>query len=125
LVYWPDGSCHENCPLGYWVDRGICVPCHDSCKTCSGSLEFDCLSCKSEFEVLSDFGSCVDCTDPTNTMIACEFVLDFALVEDKKTADIFSSNSIEIFFEDGLKYTEYFKSLDLNELDQKLEVKNI
>ena len=40
-------KCNIECPSGYYFIDGtkLCLPCHGSCKTCSGPLESQCLSC--------------------------------------------------------------------------------
>ena len=40
------GTCYEKCPEStYRSADGYCKPCDESCKTCEGPTELDCLSC--------------------------------------------------------------------------------
>ena len=43
-----DGSCVSICPVGTFLqfDTKSCVPCHPSCKTCTGLTANDCTGCK-------------------------------------------------------------------------------
>ena len=39
---------NKTCPAGHFSELGVgdCEPCDDSCSTCSGRSELECLSCK-------------------------------------------------------------------------------
>lgn len=43
-----EGSCVSICPVGTFLqfDTQSCVPCHPSCKTCTGPTADDCTGCK-------------------------------------------------------------------------------
>lgn len=45
----------------YDAERQNCVPCHDSCRTCSGSTERRCLSCLQPRVLHSQSGRCLPC----------------------------------------------------------------
>ncbi|XP_075432321.1 proprotein convertase subtilisin/kexin type 5-like [Ascaphus truei] len=42
-----NGTCKATCPGGYYedLDAGKCIPCHNSCATCSGTSADDCETC--------------------------------------------------------------------------------
>jgi hypothetical protein len=45
------------CPNGYYASGTACVPCHVTCKTCTGGLNSNCLTCYSYRWV--SLGACV------------------------------------------------------------------
>ncbi|GIY35545.1 extracellular matrix protein FRAS1 [Caerostris darwini] len=52
------GNCVEECPAGYYLTSdGNCAACHESCKTCYGSNDTDCLSCSNSLFIKN--GKCV------------------------------------------------------------------
>ncbi|GIY36864.1 extracellular matrix protein FRAS1 [Caerostris extrusa] len=52
------GNCVEECPAGYYLTNdGNCAACHESCKTCYGSNDTDCLSCSNSLFIKN--GKCV------------------------------------------------------------------
>lgn len=61
-----NGTCVTECEEGEYVDSSagsvpVCQPCHDSCKTCSGSGEDSCLECANSLEEPDDTegGACI------------------------------------------------------------------
>jgi len=40
-----DGKCTARCPENYFIEQGVCKPCHSSCKTCTGALDTQCGRC--------------------------------------------------------------------------------
>lgn len=68
-----NGACQSSCPDGYFADGHtltesspgsllsyICLPCHYSCKTCSGPAAYECLTCHGD----SVLGSSIDNQTP-------------------------------------------------------------
>lgn len=43
-----DGTCVEECPIGYYEEESgqKCEPCHPSCQSCIGKHSHECLACK-------------------------------------------------------------------------------
>ena len=59
-------KCYQTCPDGFIGRRGICYPCHFTCKTCSGELSYQCLTCNSNSNYPSLFkNECRQCPDDT------------------------------------------------------------
>ncbi len=52
--------CLNECPIGMYNDNvwNTCELCHNTCKTCLGHREKDCLSCKENTELKLIFGYC-------------------------------------------------------------------
>lgn len=123
LVHNPDGSCTENCADEFFDLYGKCTKCHKNCLTCTGTTEFECDSCHSSYYFLTAAGNCLDCEDPLNAVMDCQFVKDIKIVEEKDDNDIFSSNTLEIIFEGQLDYGSYLKKLSNEELIQMVKVK--
>ena len=40
------GMCVAQCPSGFYGNNHQCLPCHASCKHCTGALVTECTSCK-------------------------------------------------------------------------------
>lgn len=55
--------CVSSCPIAYYKDstNSLCISCYSKCKTCSGSLANQCLTCYSDHFLSS--GSCIECED--------------------------------------------------------------
>lgn len=64
----------------------------------------------------------MDCENPLNAVLDCQYVKDLKIVEEKDEKDIFSSNTLELIFEGQLKYGSYLKKLKNEELLERLEV---
>ncbi len=43
-----NGQCLSQCPDKYYVEAMVCLPCHESCKQCSGQSTY-CLSCVDDY----------------------------------------------------------------------------
>jgi len=89
----PEGVCSTTCPPGTYADSNtrFCVPCDDTCETCSGPGPHSCLSCPEDLPLLFQatcFVSCPDGTlksfetegtcecDPVNLCSGCEYNFD-------------------------------------------------
>lgn len=63
-------SCLTSCPTtfknrGYWTDtlHYICSPCDDSCSTCTGPTNADCLACNKGYYLSSTSNACLPCSE--------------------------------------------------------------
>ncbi|XP_023247462.1 furin-like protease 2 [Copidosoma floridanum] len=55
-----DNSCVSQCPPQTFANlRGVCLPCHPSCKTCVGAGQDSCLSCAPAYLWVSDLAICL------------------------------------------------------------------
>ena len=66
-----DGSCTNNCPIGYYPrdDINQCRACHYTCYTCIGPFYNNCTSCTGNLSLVSDLHICVEaCEDYGLTM---------------------------------------------------------
>ncbi|ESU39961.1 High cysteine membrane protein TMK-like, partial [Giardia duodenalis] len=62
------GGC-KVCQKRFYRSESMCVPCHQSCETCSSSEANSCLSCEKDiyFEIFSGgYGYCKLCNDTTS-----------------------------------------------------------
>ena len=60
-LYLHRGMCVATCPSGFYGDVHQCLPCHSSCKHCSGPLKTECISCKDGLvKVSNGSGLCLD-----------------------------------------------------------------
>ncbi|XP_039614478.1 extracellular matrix protein FRAS1 isoform X1 [Polypterus senegalus] len=71
------GKCVPDCGEGFYADyRGYCSPCYESCLSCSGPSEKDCLSCVHPLHYLKG-GSCVtDCGPKFYSILGICFACD-------------------------------------------------
>lgn len=55
------GRCVTSCkPNEYQTSEQLCRPCHESCSTCQGPTDKDCLSCPESNKYLSSIGQCLE-----------------------------------------------------------------
>lgn len=63
------------CMDGYVMILGVCQPCHYSCKTCSGLLSTDCITCDTSvrlFVPASNTCICLNTTYDDSTLQSCQ-----------------------------------------------------
>jgi len=94
----PEGVCSTTCPAGTYADSNtrFCVPCDDTCSTCSGPGPHACMSCPDDLPLLFQatcFVSCPDGTlksfetegtcecDPMNLCSGCEYNFDTEITQ--------------------------------------------
>ncbi len=69
-------SCIRECPAGYYGEISgsrTCKECHEKCKTCTGSLETTCTTCREGLSMdyaTNECKSCHDFTDASNNCLA-------------------------------------------------------
>ena len=53
--------CLSSCPEGYFGSYGVnqCIPCFQSCRTCIGTTNLDCISCKSGYFLQPSSSKCL------------------------------------------------------------------
>jgi proprotein convertase subtilisin/kexin type 5 len=65
MLYDDNRTCRPACPEGQYgsIATGSCLPCHQSCLTCSGPTKLDCRSCKTNTTPVDYFfdGRCISC----------------------------------------------------------------
>ena len=63
-------TCLSTCPDGYYAgvnsSLGLCQPCNAKCKTCFGSMDYQCFGCVNPFYFYTDNFACLN-TCPLNT----------------------------------------------------------
>ncbi|KAL4480180.1 hypothetical protein ABPG74_020696 [Tetrahymena malaccensis] len=56
--------CIKNCGIGYYLsDNNECLACDQTCQTCQGPKDTDCITCKSNLYLSSFSQKCLQCED--------------------------------------------------------------
>ena len=115
-------TCHIQCPEGYVqsVSRPEeCEPCHQSCKTCKGATQNECLSCHLEtlqLITVSDRSQCIDCQLAENIgqypeCTAVKILGSKKLVKSDPNYSISDDITLELTFEGIDEYRSLLESL--------------
>ena len=118
-----ENKCYYQCPLGYFGSKTLfreCEKCHQSCQSCNGGQESDCLSCISIFfqmvQLADGTKKCVDCKNEENIKqyYQCKFIkiLDVNLIKkESKEFQLEYDVNIEVTFDKIKKYKTLISSL--------------
>lgn len=118
-----DNTCSESCPLRNYNELGICVDCHESCLKCSGTTANHCLHCLYYDSFLNEDLKCIPCdTEEALTLDQCRYVKKLNLKEEKTAPNIYSSNTVEVYFERQSEHAQFLKTLTDSSINSYLKV---